>query len=206
MVTSGPFTVRWRSGWIAPSLQMAITFAVSPCDEVIGSLQVIQVFWATRRFNGQAIGSVLIHEDGVDYDACVDAGRFSPAVLLQDQPPAHPHKPYFYSTERLAEEAYGCHIRLNDTPVAVKLHAIAEFETAIVLSDFDGHGTDRVLAAYRWGYTCAALGQEPAYSHHPPGGALINFPQEASTTSPNFKAIVHHDYPDYLFDEFAPPV
>lgn len=155
------------------------------------------------QFNGQALGSVLIHEDGVDYDARVDARRFSPAVVLQGQPPAHPEKPYFYSAERLAEEAYGCHIRLNDTPVAAKLHAIAEFETAIVFSDFDGQGTDRVLAAYRWGYTCAALGQDPTYSPKP-GGALINFPEEASTTSPNFKSIVHHDYPNHLMDEFSP--
>jgi hypothetical protein len=202
VVTSGPFTVRWRSGWIAPSIQFAITFAVSPCEAAIGRLQVVQVFWATRPFNGQPIGNVLIHEDGVDYDACVDAGRFSPAVVLQGQPLPHATKPYLYSVERLAEEAYGCHIRLNDTPTAVKLHQISEFETAIVFTDFDGQGTDQVLASYRWGYTCAALGQDPLYSHQPPGGAQIDFPEEASTTSANFKAIVHHDYPDYMFDEF----
>ncbi len=199
MVTSGPFTIRWRSGWIAPSLQMAITFAVEPCNAVVGRLQVIQALWASRRFDGQPIGHVLIHSNGVDYDACVDAGRFSPAHLVQGQPLPHPNKPYFYSPVRLAEEVYGCHVRLNDTPVAVKLHRFSELHTAIVLTEFDG--PDRVLASYRWGYTCAYLGADPVFSHQPLGGAQIDFPEESCSTSAEFKAIVHHDYPQYHFVE-----
>jgi len=202
VVQNGPFTVRWRSGWISPTVQLAITFAVSPCELAAGHLQVIQVFWATRRFNGQQVGNVLLHKDGVDYDACVDAGIFSPAVTLQGQLAAHQTKPYFYSADRLTDEAYGCYIRLSDRPDAVRLHGISEFETAIMFTDFEGTGADRVLASYRWGYTCAALGQDPEYSHVPLGGAEIDFPDEGAATSAEFKAIVGHDYPDYRFDEF----
>jgi hypothetical protein len=201
-VVNPPFKVTWRSGWISPSLLLSISFAVSPCHDVLGKLQVIQVFWATRRFDGTRIGTLEIPVDGGSFDACVDAGRNSPAVLLQGRDPAHPTKPYFYSADRLEEEVYGCHIRLNDRPDAVRLHMISEFETCIVLTNLDGHGTDRILAAYRWGFTCRAPLKDPEYSHARVGGAPVDFPDTAPRTSAMFKAIVAHDYPDYAFDEF----
>jgi hypothetical protein len=201
-VKNGPFEVTWRSGWISPSVLLSITFAVSPCDDVLEKLQVIQVFWATRRFDDTQVGRLELPLGATTFDACVDAGRNSPAVLLQGREPAHPTKPYFYSAERLKEEVYGCHVRLNDRPDAVRLHRISEFETAIVLIDFDGQGTDRILAAYRWGYTCGSPRNDPEYSHQRVGGAPVDFPDEAPRTSAVFKAIVADDYPDYKFDEF----
>jgi hypothetical protein len=79
---------------------------------------------------------------------------------------------------------------------------ISEFETAIVLTDFASHGTDRILAAYRWGYTCSGPLKDPEYSHPQLGGSPVDFPEIAPRTSEMFKAIVAHDYPDYAYDEF----
>jgi hypothetical protein len=116
--------------------------------------------------------------------ACVDAGRLSPRVLLRGKPAAHPWRPYFYAPRSLLNEMHACAITLYDQPNAVVHSAIAFLEAAVICLNHEESGRDKVLRD--WIYSYAGWG-----AVHAP-------PQERSTVTEAFKAIVEHDYPDYV--------
>src|SRR4030095_1913213 len=76
-------------------LVLDVTYQVTGWEQACDGLQIVQVFFGSRRMDGLQVGEFQLKTQGKPYDAFVDGGRNSPYVRLAGQAPAHPTRPYY---------------------------------------------------------------------------------------------------------------
>jgi hypothetical protein len=177
-----------------------VTFSVS--DTPAKSLQAIQTFKGTRRIDGLKVGKYTLQDGGKTWDAFVDGGKNSP-YAENTGAPVHPSQPYFLNlgevmTQVDFNKAKGTGtIRIDDKPDAVESHDEAHFETAIVAVDYNDTKKDKILKAFKWGWTdkgtksAVSKDKEKVIAGKPSGISV------SGSVSSEFKDIVKHDYPKY---------
>jgi hypothetical protein len=187
----------WGSAGGLSGLTLDVTFSVS--DTPAASLQAIQTFMGTRRTDGVRVGTYSWMLNGKTWDAFVDGGINSPYVTMGGNSPAHPTQPYYLTPAEVSSQVAFSKdagtIRVFDAPGAVAMHEEARFETAIVAVNFKGTNKDKVLKAFKWGWT--GKGTKPTISK---GTEIAGTPSGISvsnTVSAGFVNIVKHDYPKY---------
>ncbi len=84
---------------------------------------------------------------------------------------------------------------MYDAPGAVAMHDEAHFETAIVAVEVKGTKKDKVLQAFKWGWT--AKGTKPDVAKGTEIAGKASGLAISGSVSPMFKNIVKHDYPKY---------
>jgi len=190
-------TITKKSGGIT-GLTLDVTYEVkdSKCD----SLQIIQVFWGTRRSDGIKVGNMEVKANGKKYDAFVDGGKASPFVTMSGNPPAHPTKPYYLTPSEVNNQVNYSGgkgtIRMYDRPGAVVVHDEAYFETAIICVNHNKSGKDKVLKAFKWGW----VKKGKTYQTSPGSGKQSSGLEEYDDVSSEFKAVLKNDYPNYSLD------
>jgi hypothetical protein len=184
------------SGGIS-GITLDVTFSVS--DTPATSLQAVQTFMGTRRTDGVKVGTYSWQWQGKTWDAFVDGGKNSPYVTMGGNPPAHPTQPYYLTPDEVANQVSFSKdagtIRVFDAPGAVAMHDEAHFETAIVAVDFKGKGKDKILKAFRWGWT--GKGTKSTIGKGTEIGGKASGISVRSSVTPEFRNIVKHDYPKY---------
>ena len=198
LASSIPFKTTGTSGGLA-GLTLDVTFSVTstPAD----SLQAIQTFMGTRRSDGVQVGTYSWRWHGKTWDAFVDGGKNSPYVTMGGNSPAHPSKPYYLTPGEVASQVvfstdHGT-IRIFDRPGAVALHDEAYFETAVVAVNYRGTGKDKILKAFKWGWT--GKGTKSVIGKGTKIGGASSGILVRSNVSPEFRNIVRHDYPKYSY-------
>lgn len=181
-------------------VSLDVTFTVSKTPAA--SLQAIQTFMGTRRSDGVQVGTYSWKYGGKTWDAFVDGGKNSPFVTMSGNPPAHATKPYYLTSTEVASQVTFTKdagtIQVTDVPAAAALHDEAYFETAIVAVNHDGTAKDKLLKAFKWGWTGKGTKQQYAKGSKIAGadsGLLVR-----NSVSPEFLNIVKHDYPTYTLD------
>lgn len=191
----------WGSAGGLSGLTLDVTFSVS--DTPASSLQAIQTFCGTRRTDGKQVGTYSWVMGGKTYDAFVDGGKNSPYVTMGGNAAAHPTKPYYLTADEVKKQVSFTKdagtIRVYDAPGAVAMHDEAYFETAIVAVDFKGKGKDKILKAFKWGWT--GKGTTPTVSKGTEIAGKASGVNVSGSVSPEFKNIVKHDYSSYTYDE-----
>jgi hypothetical protein len=189
----------WGSAGSLSGLTLDVTFSVSATPAA--GLQVIQTFMGTRRSDGVQVGTYSWKSGATTWDAFVDGGKNSPYVTLGGNSPAHPTEPYYLTPAEVASQVtwskdHGT-VRVYDVPGAVAMHDQAHFETAIVGLDHGGSKQDKVLKAFKWGWsgkgTTPDVSKGTQIAGHPSGISV------SSGVSAGFTNIVKHDYPKYTF-------
>jgi hypothetical protein len=174
-----------------------VTFTVS--DTKAASLQVIQTFMGTRRSDGVKVGTYSWKSGSTTWDAFVDGGKNSPFVAIEGNAPAHATEPYYLTASEVASQVSFAGdagtIEVTDTPGAAALHDEAHFETAIVAVDFNGKKKDKILKAFKWGWT--GKGTKEDFAKGSKIAGADSGVQMLSGVTPGFKNIVKHDYPSY---------
>ena len=187
----------WGSAGGLSGLSLDVTFSVSntPAD----GLQAIQTFMGTRRSDGVQVGTYSWKLGGKTWDAFVDGGINSPFVTMGGNPPAHPTEPYYLTPGEVASQVTWSKdqgtIQVTDTPGAVALHDEAHFETAIVAVNHKGTKRDKLLKAFKWGWT--GKGTTPDVSKGTEIAGKASGISVSSGVSAGFTNIVKHDYPKY---------
>ena len=181
-------------------LTLDVTFSASGVPAT--SLQVIQVFWGTRRSDAKQVGTLTWTENSKTYDGFVDGGKNSPYVTEGGNPPAHATMPYYLTAAEVANQVTFSKdagtVRIYDAPGAVALHDEAYFETAVVAINHKASGKDKVLQAFDWGWTgkgtTSTVGKGTQIAGKDSG---INV---KSSVSSRFESIVKNDYSTYVHD------
>jgi hypothetical protein len=172
-------------------LDLDVTFNVTDVDA--DGLQIIQTFEGTRGDDGKRVGKMIINDDGVNYDAFVDRGKYLPYVTEDGNEPAHRTKPYFQdASDNIYYVAFdkskkSGSLRMHDEPTGVRFHKTEKFETIIIATNYKGTGKNYVLGAFKWGF-----------KNHG-NSAIHNRIKLNKTVSPTTKKIIAHDYPNYKF-------
>jgi hypothetical protein len=181
-------------------LSLDVTFTASGTPAA--GLQAVQTFMGTRRTDGVRVGTYSWHWQGKTWDAFVDGGKNSPFVTIAGNPVAHATRPYYLTASEVAHQVtwHADHgtIQVTDTPGAVAMHDEAHFETAIVAVNHGGTRRDKLLRAFKWGWT--GRGTRPDVTT---GTTIAGRPSGisvSSSVSPEFTNIVKHDYPTYALD------
>lgn len=164
------------------------------------TLQIIQVFWGTRRTDGLVVGKYSFKKGKKTYDGFVDGGVNSPFALAGS--PAHPTEPYYLTPGELASQVTFTKdtgsIRVYDRPGAVAFHEEAFFETGIVAVNYKGKGKDKLLKVFKWGWK--DLGKKPIHGKGIKlGGKSTGISLKGSFSSTS-KKIIANDYPNFKFD------
>jgi hypothetical protein len=180
-------------------INLDVTFTVSGTPAA--GLQIVQTFMGTRRSDGVQVGTYTWKTGGVTWDAFVDGGKNSPFVTLAGNSPAHATRPYYLTSTEVANQVtwdkdHGT-IETTDAPGAAALHDEAHFETAVVAIDAGGGHSDKVLQAFKWGWT--GKGTKPDIAKGTKIAGADSGIQVSSSVSAGFKNIVKHDYPSYHF-------
>ena len=195
-----PFKTAGSAGGLS-GLTLDVTFDVT--DTPAAGLQAIQTFQGTRRADGVQVGTMTWKDGATDWDAFVDGGANSPYVTLGGNAPAHATQPYYLTAAEVASQVTFAKdkgtVRVFDAPGAVAMHDEAHFETAIIAVDFKGTKKDKVLQAFKWGWT--AKGTKPDVDKGTKIAGKASGLSISSSVSPTFKRIVKHDYPKYAFAE-----
>jgi hypothetical protein len=181
-------------------ISLDVTFSVT--GQPAAGLQVVQVFWGTRRSDSVQVGKMTWTENSKTYDAFVDGGKNSPYVVLAGNPPAHATMPYYLTATEVANQVTFSKdagtVRITDAPGAAALHDEAYFETAVVAINHDGTGKDKILQAFDWGWTgkgtTSTVGKGTQIAGKDSG---INV---KSSVSSRFDNIVKNDYSTYTHD------
>jgi hypothetical protein len=180
-------------------INLDITFTVSGTKAA--SLQAIQTFMGTRRSDGVQVGTYSWKSGGKTWDAFVDGGKNSPFVTEGGNAPAHATEPYYLTSSEVASQVSFAGdagtIQVTDAPAAVALHEEAHFETAIVAVDFNGKKKDKILKAFKWGWT--GKGTKATFGKGSEIAGADSGVQILSGVTPEFKKIVAHDYPKYEY-------
>jgi hypothetical protein len=181
-------------------LTLDVTFTVA--GEPATSLQVIQVFWGTRRTDSKQVGTLTWTENSKTYDAFVDGGKNSPYVVWGGNPPAHPTLPYYLTADEVKSQVNFTKdsgtVKIYDAPGAVAAHDEANFETAVVAINHKASGRDRILKAFDWGWTgkgtTPTVGKGSDIAGKDSGISIKN------SVSSRFDNIVKNDYSTYVHD------
>jgi hypothetical protein len=188
--------VKKTSGGIS-GFTLDVTYSVENCE--CDSLQIIQVFWGTRRTDGVKVGKMEVTIGGTKYDAFVDGGKNSPFVTMGGNPPAHPTNPYYLTAAEVASQvSYSGDkgtVRSYDRPGAVVVHDQAYFETAVICINHKKSGKDKVLKAFKWGW----INKGTTYQTSWGAGKQSSGLEEYDSVSSEFLAVVKNDYPSYVF-------
>ena len=181
-------------------LTLDVTFTVA--NEPATSLQVIQVFWGTRRTDNKQVGTLTWTENSKTYDAFVDGGKNSPYVLWGGNPPAHPTLPYYLTPDEVKNQVSFTKdsgtVKIFDAPGAVAAHEEAYFETAVVAINHKASGRDRILKAFDWGWT--GKGTTPTVSKGTDIAGKDSGISIKGSVSSRFENIVKNDYSTYVHD------
>jgi hypothetical protein len=181
-------------------ITLDVTFSVSATPAA--GLQAVQTFMGTRRSDGVKVGTYSWTSGGQTWDAFVDGGINSPYVTMAGNAPAHPTQPYYLTASEVAGQVtwskdHGT-IQVTDAPGAAALHDEAHFETAIVAANHDGTTRDKVLKAFKWGWT--GKGTKPDFPKGTTIAGKSSGVNVSGSVSGGFKNIVKHDYPKYALD------
>jgi hypothetical protein len=179
------------------NLNVTFTASGTPAD----GLQAVQTVMVTRGAGDPQLGTLTWQYQGKTWDGFVDGGKNSPYAAAMGHP-AHPTQPYFLTAHEVAanvtwDKDHGT-IKVTDTPTAVAHYDEVFFETAIVAVNHDGTGRDKLLKAFKWGWT--GKGSTPEFAQGTaiggkPSGVLVR-----SSVTPEFTNIVKNDYPTYKLD------
>ncbi len=193
---SAPFKATGTSGGLA-GISLDVTFTVSGTPAT--SLQAIQTFMGTRRTDGVQVGTYSWKSGTTNWDAFVDGGKNSPYVKLEGNAAAHATKPYYLTADEVSKQVTFAKdkgtIRIFDAPGAAALHEEAHFETAVVAVDGRGTNKDKVLTAFKWGWT--GKGTKPDVKKGSKIDGKDSGIQVSNGVTPEFKKIVKHDYSSY---------
>lgn len=190
-IYKGAITMSKTSGGISGHT-LDVTYTGSDCSDCDG-LQVVQVFWGTRRKDGKQVGTMTVTAHGKTWDTFVDGGKESPYVKWGGNPPAQPGKPYYLTPGEVASQVKGCSVRVYDRPGAIVMHSEGYFETAIVCTNYKKSGKDKVLKVFKWGWKSYGT----SYLTSPGSGGKTSGLEEYDDVSPDFVKVVAHDYPSY---------
>lgn len=136
------------------------------------------------------VGANQVSVGGSNYDAFVDGGKNSPAVV-SGEPPGDAIKPYYMPpswyyqpgstmTNTWNSSTNSGSIVAYDQSGAVGAHSTDQFETSIVARNWLGTGQDLMLGSFRWGF--ANLGTTPNAGN--PSATSVKL-QNVSATSLN---------------------
>lgn len=180
-------------------INLDVSFTVSGTPAA--GLQIVQAFMGTRRSDGVKVGTYHWKMGSVDWDAFVDGGNNSPFVTIEGNAPAHATRPYYLTATEVTNQVtwdtdHGT-IQTTDAPGAAALHDEAHFETAVVAIEAGGGKSDKVLKAFKWGWT--GTGTKPDVAKGTKIAGADSGIQVSDTVSAGFKNIVKHDYPTYSF-------
>jgi hypothetical protein len=164
-------------------------------------LQCVQAWWGSGNTLGVKVGKTGIKIKKKDYEAFIDGGKCSPWVTLSGNEPAHATQPYYLTAAEVGNQVtwdkdHGT-IRIYDLPSASVHFDEMFFETAIVATDVDGKGTDKILRAFTWGNT-----KQGTVTQHAKGdkiGDTYTHVKSKSGVSSTFKKILKNDYPKYKY-------
>jgi hypothetical protein len=121
----------------------------------------------------------------------VDGGLHSPAGEQ------YSGKPYMYSLKNLYDPDFG-NLKWNgisgainffDCPSALVHHGWLNFETYVVITNYNNSGLDKIVGVWTWGFNFSAA-----------TGNFMTTPALYTPTnsfSPLAKLIIEHDYPNY---------
>lgn len=176
-------------------LTLDVTFSAPNAKDCCDGLQVIQVFWGTRRKDGKKIGVQTVKVGGTDYDAMVDGGKNSPYAAAKGSA-AQPGKPYYLTPGEVKNgvSLKDGTVKIYDRPTAVKLHTEGYFETVIVCVNYKKTGKDKVLKAFKWGWTNCG---KTYRSSKGDGAKDKNKLEQHNTASKEFMDVLKGGYPGY---------
>jgi hypothetical protein len=183
-------------------LTMNVTGKFTPCTDCKDGLEVIQVFWGTRRTDGVKVGktTTTFPPLAADYDTFVDGGKNSPggAVYTGDHPyyigrPDLPKSYGYVGGQGSAGSVSGCSANPTDAPGAAALHQEAYFETVFACLNFQGGGKDKLIDSFQWGFT--GLGKTFKPSPYSSATDIV----KNSTPTAKFLATLKADYSGYSF-------
>ncbi len=191
-------TTATAGGLTGINLDVSFTVSGTPA----AGLQIVQTFMGTRRSDGVQVGTYTWKTGGVDWDAFVDGGKNSPYVTIAGNAPAHATRPYYLTATEVTNQVtwntdHGT-IQTTDAPGAAALHDEAHFETAIVAIDAGSGHSDKVLKAFKWGWT--GKGTKPDVAKGTKIAGADSGIEVSDAVSAGFKNIVKHDYPTYSFN------
>lgn len=176
-------------------LTLDVTFEAPKAKDCCDGLQVIQVFWGTRRKDGKKIGVQTTAVGGKNYDTMVDGGKNSPYAAAKGSA-AQPGKPYYLTPDEVKNgvDLEKGTVNIYDRPTAVKLHDEGYFETVIVCVNYKKSGKDKVLKAFKWGWTNCG---KTYRSSKGDGAKDKNKLEQHNTASAEFMETLKGGYPDY---------